>query len=125
MERCLDTAVDPSARHPARFINLINNEPTIRTLLPLSPTGMEDPEDETFKLTTEDGKLKACPQCLALATNCYCEHGNCQAHLVIASGSMVHPAVCRAAQVEREKVKAAKAKEIEAPDQPIPEDHQW
>ena len=42
----------------ARFINLINNEPTIRTLLPLSPTGMEDPEDETFKLTTEDGKLK-------------------------------------------------------------------
>ena len=43
---------------PGRFINLINNEPTIRTLLPLSPTGMEDPEDETFKLTTEDGKLK-------------------------------------------------------------------
>jgi len=42
----------------ARFINLINNEPTIRTLLPLSPTGMEDPEDETFKLTTEGGKLK-------------------------------------------------------------------
>ena len=36
--------------------------------------GMEDPEDETFKLTTEDGKLK----------------------------------------VEKEKVKAAKAKEIEA-----------
>lgn len=30
---------------PLRFINLINNEPTIRTLLPLSPTGMEDPED--------------------------------------------------------------------------------
>lgn len=58
----------------SRFINLINNEPTLRTLLPLSPTGMEDPEDETFKLTTEDGKLK----------------------------------------VEREKVKAPKAKEIEA-----------
>jgi len=58
----------------SRFINLINNEPTIRTLLPLSPTGMEDPEDETFKLTTEGGKLK----------------------------------------VEKEKVKAAKAKEIEA-----------
>lgn len=58
----------------SRFINLINNEPTLRTLLPLSPTGMEDPEDETFKLTTEDGKLK----------------------------------------VERQKVKAPKAKEIEA-----------
>ena len=41
-----------------RFINLLNNEPTIRTLLPLSPTGIEDPEDETFKMTTEDGKLK-------------------------------------------------------------------
>ena len=43
----------------SRFINLISNEPAIRTLLPLSPTGIEDPEDETFKLTTEDGKLKA------------------------------------------------------------------
>ena len=42
----------------SRFINLIKNEATIRTLLPLSPTGIEDPEDETFKLTTEDGKLK-------------------------------------------------------------------
>ena len=29
----------------------------MRTLLPLSPVGIEDPEDETFKLTTEDGKL--------------------------------------------------------------------
>mmetsp|Transcript_47107 Transcript_47107/g.88088 ORF Transcript_47107/g.88088 Transcript_47107/m.88088 type:complete len:437 (+) Transcript_47107:58-1368(+) len=57
-----------------RFVNLIANEATIRTLLPLSPTGIEDPEDETFKLTTEEGKLK----------------------------------------VEKEKVKAAKAKEIEA-----------
>ena len=57
-----------------RFINLISNEPTTRTLLPLTPTGIEDPEDETFKMTTEDGKLK----------------------------------------VEKEKVKASKAKEIEA-----------
>ena len=42
----------------SRFINLLSNQPTIRTLLPLSPTGIEDPEDETFKMTTEDGKLK-------------------------------------------------------------------
>merc|ERR1711948_25378 len=28
------------------------------TLLPLSPVGIEDPEDETFKMTSEDGKLK-------------------------------------------------------------------
>merc|ERR1712087_576081 len=33
-------------------------ETSIKTLLPLSPTGIEDPEDETFKLTSEDGKLK-------------------------------------------------------------------
>jgi len=41
----------------AKFYNLLKNEPTTRTLLPLSPTGIEDPEDETFKLTSEDGKL--------------------------------------------------------------------
>merc|ERR1712045_393346 len=49
------------------------SEPTPRTILPLSATGIEDPEDETFKLTSEDGKLK----------------------------------------VEKEKVKATKAKNIE------------
>ena len=52
----------------SRFINLISNEPAIRTLLPLSPTGIEDPEDETFKLTTEDGKLKAWQDGLILKT---------------------------------------------------------
>merc|ERR1712232_797879 len=41
----------------AKFINLITNKPTIRTVLPLSPTGIEDPEDETFTMTTVDGKL--------------------------------------------------------------------
>merc|ERR1712157_279869 len=41
-----------------RFINLLTYEPTIMTILPLSPTGIEDPEDETFKMTSEDGKLK-------------------------------------------------------------------
>eukprot|EP00933_Yihiella_yeosuensis_P028531 TRINITY_DN2236_c0_g1_i1.p1 TRINITY_DN2236_c0_g1~~TRINITY_DN2236_c0_g1_i1.p1 ORF type:complete len:452 (+),score=112.80 TRINITY_DN2236_c0_g1_i1:47-1357(+) len=41
-----------------KFINLLSNEATIRTLLPLSPTGIEDPEDETFKMTSEEGKLK-------------------------------------------------------------------
>merc|ERR1712113_311045 len=29
-----------------------------RSVLPLSATGIEDPEDETFKMTSEDGKLK-------------------------------------------------------------------
>lgn len=41
-----------------KFINLITSEPTVRTLLPLSPTGIEDAMDETFALTTVEGKLK-------------------------------------------------------------------
>jgi len=58
----------------SKFINLLINVPTVRTLLPLSPTGIEDPEDETFTLTTSGGKLS----------------------------------------VEKEKVKPAKTREIEA-----------
>merc|ERR1712203_1236492 len=42
----------------SRFINLLASEPAVKTLLPLSPLGIEDPDDEAFKLTTEDGKLK-------------------------------------------------------------------
>merc|ERR1712203_513067 len=56
-----------------RFINLLASEPAVKTLLPFSPLGIEDPDDEAFKMTTEDGKLK----------------------------------------VEKEKVKKAKAKDIE------------
>merc|ERR1711920_594661 len=41
-----------------RFINLLASEPAVKTLLPLSPVGIEDPDDEAFKMTTEDGKLK-------------------------------------------------------------------
>lgn len=41
-----------------KFLNLISNVPTVRSLLPLSPTGIEDPEDETFKVTSDAGKLK-------------------------------------------------------------------
>merc|ERR1711972_438692 len=41
-----------------RFINLLASEPAVKTLLPLSPVGIEDPEDETFKMTSEDGALK-------------------------------------------------------------------
>jgi len=56
-----------------KFINLLKSDPTVRSLLPLTPTGIEDPEDETFKLSSEEGKFK----------------------------------------VEKEKVRASKAKEIE------------
>merc|ERR1711972_721742 len=37
--------------------NMLTNTPTIKTLLPLSPTGIENAEDETFTMTSEDGKL--------------------------------------------------------------------
>merc|ERR1719284_961908 len=41
-----------------KFFNLLKNEPTVRSVLPLSPTGIEDPDDETFTMTSEEGKLK-------------------------------------------------------------------
>lgn len=41
-----------------KFINLLKSEPTVRTIVPLSATGIEDPEDETFAMTSEDGKFK-------------------------------------------------------------------
>jgi len=56
-----------------KFLNLLKSEPTVRSILPLTPTGIEDPEDETFQMSSEDGKFK----------------------------------------VEKTKVKASKAKEIE------------
>jgi len=40
-----------------RFNNLISSDPSIRTLLPLSLTGIESEEDEIFKITTKEGKL--------------------------------------------------------------------
>ena len=40
-----------------RFNNLISYDPTIRTLLPLSLSGIESEEDEIFKMTTKDGKM--------------------------------------------------------------------
>lgn len=42
----------------SKFVNLITSEPQVRTVVPLTPTGIEDPEDETFKITTEEGKMK-------------------------------------------------------------------
>jgi len=41
----------------AKFVNLLINNPTVKTILPLSPTGIETAEDETFTMTSEDGKL--------------------------------------------------------------------
>lgn len=38
-----------------KFVSLIASSPTIRTLLPLSATGIETEGDEIFELTTKDG----------------------------------------------------------------------
>jgi F-type H+-transporting ATPase subunit gamma len=40
-----------------RFNNLISCEPSIRTLLPLTLSGIESEDDEVFKVTTKDGKM--------------------------------------------------------------------
>ena len=45
-----------------RFNNLISSTPTIRTVLPLSLTGIESEEDEIFMMTTKDGKMVMKPK---------------------------------------------------------------
>lgn len=53
----LSGEVDAAELIYTRFINLITNEPSIRTLLPLSLTGIESEKDEVFMMTSKDGKL--------------------------------------------------------------------
>lgn len=40
-----------------KFVSLIASQPAIRTMLPLSPSGIESEGDEVFQLTTKDGKF--------------------------------------------------------------------
>lgn len=44
-----------------RFTSLISNAPCIRTLLPLTPSGLEVEDDEIFQLTSKRGKLYVIP----------------------------------------------------------------
>lgn len=53
----LTKEVDAAEIIYTRFINLISNEASIRTLLPLSLSGIESEEDEVFMITTKDGKM--------------------------------------------------------------------
>ena len=53
----LTKEVDAAEIIYTRFNNLISSEPSIRTLLPLSLSGIESEEDEVFKVTTKDGKM--------------------------------------------------------------------
>jgi F-type H+-transporting ATPase subunit gamma len=41
-----------------KFVSLISSTPTVRTLLPLSATGIETEGDEIFTLTTKDGDFE-------------------------------------------------------------------
>ncbi len=41
-----------------RFLSLINSNPVIQTLLPLSPQGLEPKDDEIFRLTTKGGQFQ-------------------------------------------------------------------
>mmetsp|Transcript_45455 Transcript_45455/g.106816 ORF Transcript_45455/g.106816 Transcript_45455/m.106816 type:complete len:364 (-) Transcript_45455:241-1332(-) len=40
-----------------RFTSLISSEPSLRTMLPLSPTGIETEGDEIFTMTSKDGEF--------------------------------------------------------------------
>eukprot|EP00968_Pinguiococcus_pyrenoidosus_P008838 scaffold655_cov225-Pinguiococcus_pyrenoidosus.AAC.11 len=40
-----------------RFVSLIASEPSLRTLLPLTATGIETEGDEIFSLTTKEGEF--------------------------------------------------------------------
>ncbi len=53
----LSAEIDAAEIIYTRFNNLISSEPSIRTLLPLSLSGIESEEDEVFKMTTKDGKM--------------------------------------------------------------------
>ncbi|GJQ12789.1 hypothetical protein GpartN1_g4580.t1 [Galdieria partita] len=41
-----------------RFVSLISSQPSIRTLLPLNPSGLESKGDEIFQLRTRGGKFQ-------------------------------------------------------------------
>ncbi|MEZ2228638.1 MULTISPECIES: F0F1 ATP synthase subunit gamma [unclassified Microcoleus] len=41
-----------------KFVSLISSRPVIQTLLPLDPQGLETPDDEIFRLTSQGGEFK-------------------------------------------------------------------
>jgi len=41
-----------------RFISLISSRPVVQTLLPFDPQGLEDPDDEIFRLTSRAGQFQ-------------------------------------------------------------------
>jgi len=49
------------------FISMVASMPTVRTLVPLLPTGMEMEGDEIFKLTSKDGDLSVSKEAIPAA----------------------------------------------------------
>lgn len=41
-----------------KFINLVSCKPVVQTLLPLDPQGIAEADDEIFRLTTKEGRLR-------------------------------------------------------------------
>lgn len=67
----LSKEVDAAEIIYTRFNNLISCDPSIRTLLPLSESGIESENDEMFMVTTKDGKMvleKRGPEDTGMAT---------------------------------------------------------
>lgn len=54
----LSETVDKVELVYTRFVSLISSRPVIQTLLPLDPQGLEDAEDEIFRLTTRGGQFQ-------------------------------------------------------------------
>ncbi|HEY9909285.1 MAG TPA: F0F1 ATP synthase subunit gamma [Thermosynechococcaceae cyanobacterium] len=54
----LSESVDKVALIYTRFVSLISSRPVIQTLLPLDPQGLEDADDEIFRLTSRAGQFQ-------------------------------------------------------------------
>mmetsp|Transcript_11994 Transcript_11994/g.48273 ORF Transcript_11994/g.48273 Transcript_11994/m.48273 type:complete len:371 (-) Transcript_11994:511-1623(-) len=57
LDKFLDGETDKVELIYTKFVSLIASSPTVRTVLPLSATGIETEGDEIFELTTKDGDL--------------------------------------------------------------------
>jgi F-type H+-transporting ATPase subunit gamma len=51
-----------------KFVSLISSRPVIQTLLPLDPQGLETPDDEIFRLTSQGGEFKVSRDKVAVPT---------------------------------------------------------
>ncbi|MBI4781995.1 MAG: F0F1 ATP synthase subunit gamma [Oscillatoriophycideae cyanobacterium NC_groundwater_1537_Pr4_S-0.65um_50_18] len=64
----LSETVDDVELIYTKFVSLISSRPVIQTLLPLDPQGIENAEDEIFRLTSRDGTFQVERQKVAAPT---------------------------------------------------------